>query len=212
MWAAGVVAAASSINYPAISAFVSNQAEANQQGVVQGMVTGIRGLCNGLGPALYGCIFYLFHVDLNIPIDKIDEPLTFVNVTVPAPHPPSPTQAVIPGPPFVFGSVLVILALLVALFIPESPKNYASPSGSRKSSKDAERATDRDSPSVLVPVPGSITYKLGSSGSRTLASTGGTTPAATGMLSSDLSGAVSADGGSSSEAEPTETLLVKMKN
>ena len=59
---------------------------------------------------------------------------------------------------------------------------------------------------------GSITYKLGSSGSRTLASTGGTTPAATGMLSSDLSGAVSADGGSSSEAEPTETLLVKMKN
>ena len=83
MWAAGVVAAASSINYPAISAFVSNQAEANQQGVVQGMITGIRGLCNGLGPALYGCIFYLFHVDLNIPIDKIDEPLTFVNVTVP---------------------------------------------------------------------------------------------------------------------------------
>ena len=34
-------------------------------GVVQGIVTGIRGLCNGIGPALYGLIFYLFHVDLS---------------------------------------------------------------------------------------------------------------------------------------------------
>lgn len=34
-------------------------------GVVQGIITGIRGLCNGLGPALYGFIFYLFHVELN---------------------------------------------------------------------------------------------------------------------------------------------------
>ena len=34
-------------------------------GVAQGVITGIRGLCNGLGPALFGFIFYLFHVDLN---------------------------------------------------------------------------------------------------------------------------------------------------
>lgn len=34
-------------------------------GVVQGMITGIRGLCNGLGPALYGFIFFLFNVELN---------------------------------------------------------------------------------------------------------------------------------------------------
>lgn len=25
----------------------------------------MRGLCNGLGPAMYGLIFYMFHVDLN---------------------------------------------------------------------------------------------------------------------------------------------------
>lgn len=25
----------------------------------------MRGLCNGLGPAMYGLIFYIFHVDLN---------------------------------------------------------------------------------------------------------------------------------------------------
>ena len=33
-------------------------------GVVQGMVTGIRGLCNGLGPALFGLIFHVFNVQL----------------------------------------------------------------------------------------------------------------------------------------------------
>ena len=30
-------------------------------------------------------------------------------------------QTIIPGPPFAFGSILVILALLVAIFIPEKP-------------------------------------------------------------------------------------------
>jgi len=34
-------------------------------GVAQGVITGIRGLCNGLGPALFGLIFFLFDVDLN---------------------------------------------------------------------------------------------------------------------------------------------------
>ena len=34
-------------------------------GLAQGMVTGMRGLCNGLGPAVFGLIFYIFHVDLN---------------------------------------------------------------------------------------------------------------------------------------------------
>ena len=65
MWAAGVLAAVASITFPAISAFVSMHASADQQGLVQGMVTGVRGLCNGLGPAMFGLIFSLFHVDLN---------------------------------------------------------------------------------------------------------------------------------------------------
>uniref|UniRef100_A0A8C0VXD1 Uncharacterized protein n=1 Tax=Castor canadensis TaxID=51338 RepID=A0A8C0VXD1_CASCN len=65
MWAAGTVAAMSSITFPAVSALVSQNAESDQQGVAQGIITGIRGLCNGLGPALYGFIFYMFHVELS---------------------------------------------------------------------------------------------------------------------------------------------------
>ncbi|XP_073201034.1 hippocampus abundant transcript-like protein 1 isoform X2 [Lepidochelys kempii] len=75
MWAAGAVAAMSSITFPAISALVSRNAEPDQQGVVQGIITGIRGLCNGLGPALYGFIFFLFHVELNelAPVQSSDQ-------------------------------------------------------------------------------------------------------------------------------------------
>ncbi|KAF3695279.1 Hippocampus abundant transcript 1 protein [Channa argus] len=65
MWAAGTIAAMSSITFPAVSALVSHSASPDQQGVVQGIITGIRGLCNGLGPALYGFIFFLFNVELN---------------------------------------------------------------------------------------------------------------------------------------------------
>ncbi|KAM9331510.1 hippocampus abundant transcript 1 protein-like [Gastrophryne carolinensis] len=115
MWAAGAVAAMSSITFPAISAIVSRNADPDQQGVVQGMVTGIRGLCNGLGPALYGFVFYLFHVELNEmtdvePSDKVIKP-NMVN--------PSDERSIIPGPPFLFGACSVLLSLLVALFIPE---------------------------------------------------------------------------------------------
>lgn len=65
MWCAGVLASLSSITYPAISSYVSMYADPDKQGLVQGMITGIRGLCNGIGPALFGLIFNLFHVDLS---------------------------------------------------------------------------------------------------------------------------------------------------
>lgn len=45
------------------------------------MITGVRGLCNGLGPALYGLIFYLFHVDLNDKGDKLSHPGPHTNET-----------------------------------------------------------------------------------------------------------------------------------
>ena len=49
-------------------------------GVVQGMITGIRGLCNGIGPAFFGLIFYVFHVDL----EEGDDNNT--NIAVPTNH------------------------------------------------------------------------------------------------------------------------------
>lgn len=65
IWFSGMLAAISSIGYPAISAYISNHSHVDQQGVSQGMVTGIRGLCNGIGPALYGFVFWIFRVNLN---------------------------------------------------------------------------------------------------------------------------------------------------
>ncbi len=134
MWAAGILASISSITYPAISAFVSMHADADKQGLVQGMITGMRGLCNGLGPAMFGLIFNLFHVDLS------EKDLDSVVVTTPAPpnitlpeEPPEFALAadIVPGPPFVFGALLVILALMVAAFIPDHIGSCGSSTSNR---------------------------------------------------------------------------------
>lgn len=106
MWAAGTIVALSSITFPAVSALVSYCASADQQGVVQGMITGIRGLCNGLGPALYGFIFFLFDVELSN--------------TDPEPQSPATEVPLVPGPPFLIGAGVVLVAVFVAVFIPEN--------------------------------------------------------------------------------------------
>ncbi|XP_023674662.1 hippocampus abundant transcript 1 protein-like [Paramormyrops kingsleyae] len=128
MWAAGAVAAMSSITFPAISAIVSRNADPDQQGVVQGMITGIRGLCNGLGPALYGFVFYLFHVELS----EIEPEGTPEKNTQPNMANPTDESAIIPGPPFLFGACSVLLSLLVALFIPEHSGLGLRPPGYKK--------------------------------------------------------------------------------
>ncbi|XP_067250317.1 hippocampus abundant transcript 1 protein isoform X2 [Chanodichthys erythropterus] len=107
MWAAGTVAAMSSITFPAVSALVSRCTDHDQQGAVQGMITGIRGLCNGLGPAMFGFIFFLFNVELK-EMSPVPNPIT----------PGTEEKSAIPGPPFLFGACTVVLALLVAVFIP----------------------------------------------------------------------------------------------
>uniref|UniRef100_A0A667Z4N9 Hippocampus abundant transcript 1 protein-like n=1 Tax=Myripristis murdjan TaxID=586833 RepID=A0A667Z4N9_9TELE len=107
MWAAGAVAAMSSITFPAVSALVSRSADPDKQGLVQGMITGIRGLCNGLGPALYGFIFFLFNVELST-MDPIQGDYSI-----------DPIPTLVPGPPFLLGACTVVVAFLVALFIPE---------------------------------------------------------------------------------------------
>lgn len=141
MWGAGILAAVASITYPAISAFVSIHSTADQQGVVQGIVTGMRGLCNGLGPAMFGVIFYLFNVDLNdesknvnsnINYSEIKLSLTNVSDGVQLHNNHNSNELVMgqdhennfltqfmPGPPFVFGSLMIVVAILVAVFIKE---------------------------------------------------------------------------------------------
>lgn len=129
IWMAGCLAAMSSVTYPAISAFASEHAAPDQQGVAQGIITGIRGLCNGLGPALFGCIFYLFGVDLNPP-DNGTKPINSSQSF----H--DTFREVVPGPPFAFGAILVIMAFMVAIFIPENP--HSSVFSKKKSSKLSE--------------------------------------------------------------------------
>lgn len=64
MWLSGVIASLSSITYPAISAYISAYADADKQGLVQGLITGVRSLCGGVGPAMFGLLFNIFDVDV----------------------------------------------------------------------------------------------------------------------------------------------------
>ena len=128
-------------------------------GVVQGMVTGMRGLCNGLGPAMFGVIFYVFHVDLNDEHNVASHSLNGAAIGAVAGggvfdgsdakfvrnetllggsvhhHIEDEYSQLMPGPPFVFGALMVICAIAVAAFIPETPSDtMRRPSGEKKSS------------------------------------------------------------------------------
>ncbi|XP_058928404.1 hippocampus abundant transcript-like protein 1 isoform X5 [Kogia breviceps] len=140
MWAAGTVAAMSSITFPAVSALVSRNAESDQQGVAQGIITGIRGLCNGLGPALYGFIFYMFHVELT----ELELELNSNNAAL--------QGAVIPGPPFLFGACIVLMSFLVALFIPEYSKGSGIQKHSNSISGSLTNTTERGSDEDIEPL------------------------------------------------------------
>lgn len=136
MWSAGILASLGSITYPAISAFVSIRSNVDTQGVMQGMVTGMRGLCNGLGPAMFGVIFYLFHVDLNDEHMQLhhnhnaDMTASIRNETI---NIMEEYTALAPGPPFVFGAFMVALAIVVAIFIPNEDHDPSRrPSGEKK--------------------------------------------------------------------------------
>jgi hypothetical protein len=101
------------------------------QGSVQGVLTGIRGLCQGFGPAVFGFIFYLFDMDLStdsdetghlgvgpafpIPMPKI-RMVPFENNRIITPSRANetttdhtPLNAFFPGPPFLFGALLVFM-------------------------------------------------------------------------------------------------------
>ncbi|XP_071436786.1 hippocampus abundant transcript-like protein 1 isoform X1 [Pithys albifrons albifrons] len=145
MWAAGAIAAMSSITFPAISALVSRNAEADQQGVLQGIITGIRGLCNGLGPALYGFIFFLFHVELNDLLADHTSGKKAMQV-------PSNERVIVPGPPFLVGACIVLLAFLVALFIPENSKASSTKKHSNSISNSLSNNLDQSNEEDFEPL------------------------------------------------------------
>ena len=90
-------------------------------GVVQGMVNGVRGLCNGLGPALFGFIFYLFDVNLNqaIPSSPTLSNSSTIRIRDQSREALMLTRDV-PGPPFLFGALLATIALMFCLLLPNS--------------------------------------------------------------------------------------------
>lgn len=101
------------------------------------MVTGMRGLCNGLGPAMFGLIFYLFNVDLN------DENTKFNHSIHTLPGVKNETLSMMehytqlaPGPPFVFGAFMVALAVIVVIFIPDEQNDPSRRSSGEKKKRN----------------------------------------------------------------------------
>lgn len=149
MWISGIIASVSSITYPAISAYISAYSDADKQGLVQGLLTGVRSLCSGIGPAMFGLLFYIFNIDVYEEI-KIQpySPNTagnparpFIdneNINIPSvqtdPNDPLAKYKLnlgdsfitnwIVGPPFLIGAILVLLAALVATLIPDTVMSY----------------------------------------------------------------------------------------
>ncbi|KAG7221182.1 hypothetical protein INR49_017469 [Caranx melampygus] len=110
----------------------------------KGMITGIRGLCNGLGPALYGFIFFLFNVELNT-MDPIQGDYSIDPLPLHTSAHPRPTLPV--------GACTVVVAFLVALFIPEKPS--CSSSASQLSLSIKPHPDSKESISSMAPLPGS---------------------------------------------------------
>uniref|UniRef100_A0A671KI02 Si:ch211-87m7.2 n=1 Tax=Sinocyclocheilus anshuiensis TaxID=1608454 RepID=A0A671KI02_9TELE len=109
MWAAGAVAAMSSITFPSVSALVSHCTDHDQQGQ--------KSLC-------MKCLFLCLSVQC----------LSFVF-----------QKSVIPGPPFLFGACLVLLALLVAVFIPAQHAPAVKTCNTRVMTESASGVTENGS-------------------------------------------------------------------
>lgn len=101
LWLAGILASVSTIIQAASSTVASLYASPENQGAVLGVLTGIESLCDGLGPAVFGVLFYLFQEDSKDPQAKAKLPIPV---------------------PFVVGALGVLVALFLTNFLKkESP-------------------------------------------------------------------------------------------
>lgn len=178
VWAAGVFISLSSITYAAISAYLSLDTAKDKQGAVQGTLMGARGLCNGLGPAAFGLLFYLFGIDIagesteaatnataalaNSTLAVIDATAGIVHLGTNTTHPghleENSVMAVMvsrfPGIPFLIMSVCVACALIASFFLENITKGMDShcdttePRGSNSQSENSETKVDIKSSSL----------------------------------------------------------------
>lgn len=150
IWLMAILLAVSSIVYPAMNGWCSLICDQDNQGVIQGVITGIRGLCMGIGPAIYGLIFHLFGVDLegmdnmipnnsnqnditnnNNKFNNLKNGITLNDLTDENFNIKDLNEFIekrssfygnkfMPGPPFLFAAISVFLSILVVLLI-ENP-------------------------------------------------------------------------------------------
>lgn len=115
------------------------------------MVNGVRGLCNGLGPALFGFIFYLFNVNLNESIQPASTMSTPSNHTtiriIGKPNYSSMLSRDVPGPPFLFGALLATIALMFCLLLPNSKPDSSGLGADTRVIEQKARLLDSDSDS-----------------------------------------------------------------
>lgn len=95
---------------------------------MQGIITGIRSLCSGVGPFVFGLIFNWFNVDLlsqphaSLPAQVVNSSSGVTQQLLPSPTASifdTPSSQLIPGPPFLIGALFVMIAIIVIAFIPE---------------------------------------------------------------------------------------------
>lgn len=89
------------------------------------MVNGVRGLCNGLGPALFGFIFYLFNVNLSYSSSSSTSLMGTLRANRTRLANEKLMQSAmltrdIPGPPFLFGALLAVVGFMFSLLLPHS--------------------------------------------------------------------------------------------
>jgi len=164
VWAAGFFIAISSITYAAISAYLSLDTDKDKQGAVQGTLMGVRGLCNGLGPAAFGVMFYLFGINIVAPIEteipasnQTYNSLVLLNTTWQKTDIHAELEEGIigtkednllttsayvrefPGMPFLLASVCVVFAIISALFVRDIKK------GTLKDEDDKDKSAEQGS-------------------------------------------------------------------
>lgn len=114
-----------SVSFPAISSIKANNASSSEQGTVQGALFGARALAQGIGPVMFAAIFSAF--------TRSDTDLPYF-----------------PGAPFIFGTVLMLVAVAIAVMLETKPEP-ASP--------DLEHAWEGWLPYFLS-IPSRISTKL----------------------------------------------------